>query len=109
LRGIYADIYGLLRPGGLLANADHFGSPDRSPHAPGTDHLQPWQSWWQKAARAPELAGAFTLRRSAPAVDGDNGLSVDDHLDELTAAGFVDAGVVWRDRHSAVLAGRRPL
>jgi hypothetical protein len=30
---------------------------------------------------------------------------VDDHLDELTAAGFVDAGVVWRDRHSAVIAG----
>jgi len=106
LRRIYADAHGLLRPGGLLANADHFSSPEVGAREP--DHLEPWQSWWRSAAAAPELAEAFTVRRSMPAFEGDNGLSARAHLDELTAAGFVEATEVWRDRHSAVLVARTP-
>jgi len=106
LRRIYADAHGLLRPGGLLVNADHFGQPEQAADEP--DHLEPWQSWWRSAAAAPELAEAFALRRLVPALEGDNELSARTHVEELAAAGFVDAGEVWRDRHSAVLAARRP-
>ncbi|WNV77626.1 class I SAM-dependent methyltransferase [Geodermatophilus sp. DSM 44513] len=106
LRSIYADVHRLLRPGGLMANADHFGPPDRTPHDPA--HLEPWHSWWRSAADAPELAEAFTLRRSAPAVNGDNRLTVQDHAEALTAARFVEVEAIWRDGRSAVIAARRP-
>ena len=108
LGGIYADVHALLRPGGLMANADHFGAPDLPVRETSPDHLEPWHSWWSSAAAAPELAEAFDLRRSMPSVDGDNGLSLREHVEELTAAGFIDADAVWRDRHTAVLAAWRP-
>lgn len=108
LQTVYGDAFALLRPGGVVVNADDFASADQRSSAATIGQPDAWQEWWQEAAAAPELADAFAARSARPAVGGDNGLSVEDHVRLLTRAGFSDPAAVWRATDSAVLAARRP-
>ncbi|RMI41323.1 class I SAM-dependent methyltransferase [Streptomyces triticirhizae] len=113
---IYRHLAQLLRPGGVLVNADHF--PAGGPAGPGlAAHLgrrrmartlagdEPdWASWWREAAEDPELAHAFAERaRRRPATSPGNALTFAAHARLLRAAGFRSVTCVWQYGESRVL------
>ncbi|MEV4135890.1 class I SAM-dependent methyltransferase [Dactylosporangium sp. NPDC049742] len=123
LRVLYAELRTVLRPGGLLVNADHM--PD--PQLPGlTKQLvasadarrdaryaagaaPTWSAWWDLAAADPVL-GPLTADR---AVIHPKGASaeflppVSWHLDALRDAGFTESGTLWRGGPDAAVAAVR--
>ena len=110
---------GLLRPGGVFADGDHFGHggaepglaaldkalhaawDERMPAPPGDD----WEGWWAALEREPELAKAFAerarRRHEHPASD-ESGL-FDTHRAALLSAGFAEVGTVWQQASDRVL------
>ncbi|MCQ8195215.1 class I SAM-dependent methyltransferase [Streptomyces rugosispiralis] len=124
LRRTYLQLADLLRPGGVLVNADHFPSDDTQPtqiaaHVGNrrAERLrafahEDWESWWAATARDPELAGLLTERRgkqpSAPhGGGGHNGLSLSRHVKLLHQAGCAQVGPVWQFGSSHVLVAVR--
>ena len=120
LAGVYAACAGLLRPGGLLANGDHF----RVLETPRLDALareldqrrrqrhdgdgEDWGAWWEAIREDPELSEAVAERdrREFDHPDeSETNLAVHEHA--LRAAGFTEVGVVWRKGTNAVLAAVR--
>jgi SAM-dependent methyltransferase len=120
---LYAEIRELLRPGGVLVNADHM--PDEG--LPGlTEKLEDlarsrrearyasgavlsWEAWWDHAAKDPTL-GPLVERRNAVFADRDHTEStapVGWHLDALRAAGYAEVGVLWRGAEDAAVVGVR--
>ncbi|WP_129843532.1 class I SAM-dependent methyltransferase [Streptomyces sp. RFCAC02] len=113
----YRQAAALLRPGGVLVNADHFPDDDargadlaayvgsrRMASALAGDEPD-WESWWREAARDPELADAFAARgRCTGTEDGPgNDLSLADHVRLLREAGFRSVSTVWQYGESRVL------
>ncbi|MFJ8185528.1 methyltransferase, partial [Streptomyces sp. NPDC096105] len=115
----YRSLASLLRPGGVLVNGDHF-PPDAAPCAGLTAHVgrrraertggrapEDWRSWWDAAARDPELADLLDERGRRQAVHAGNGgderVTVSRHAELLRRAGFAHAAPVWQFGDSTVL------
>lgn len=122
LRRVYRDAFGLLRPGGVLVNADHMpddGLPtaaaamqrlDRERRAAATAAGRPsWESWWEEVRRHPELRDLVAARDRvfAGSHHRDHTPSVSWHVEALRAAGFGEAGVIWRGGNDAAVTGVR--
>lgn len=121
LLGIYRDLAGVLRPGGVLVNGDHLIPEDRPlaelalaigrrrAQRRGADAAEDWSQWWAAAGRVPEFADLLTAReRQLPPTDGaGNGLSAARHGELLREAGFRQAGPVWQYGTSSVLVALR--
>ena len=87
-RALYAEVFGLLRPGGVFVNAEHVASPTAPLHE----------------------AFLAALGRTPAQDDPSNQLvAVEQHLAWLRDLGFVDADCFWKWRELAVLAGTRPV
>ncbi|WBB62499.1 class I SAM-dependent methyltransferase [Streptomyces sp. WMMC500] len=119
----YRSLASLLRPGGVLVNGDHF-PPDAAPCSRLTAHVgrrrsertgghapEDWRSWWDAAARDPELADLLDergRRRAAHAGGGgDERVTVRRHAELLRRAGFAHTVPVWQFGDSAVLVAVR--
>jgi tRNA (cmo5U34)-methyltransferase len=86
-RELYAEVFEILRPGGLFVNAEHVASPTAALHE--------------------EFLAA--LGRRPYEDDPSNQLvAVEHHLSWLNAIGFVDCDCFWKWRELAVVAGTRP-
>ncbi|ONH31605.1 class I SAM-dependent methyltransferase [Pseudofrankia asymbiotica] len=127
LRDLYAALAALLRPGGLLLDADHLRLDEadspvlssleqsleerealrRLPDGP-SGQAEDWDQWWQAVSAHPALAPADTerVRRELvhPVRDGRK-LAV--HTAALHAAGFAEVGVIWQRGASRLLAAVR--
>ena len=118
---LYGEIHGVLRAGGLFANADHM--PDEG--LPGlTKHLLAradtrrearyaagaalsWRDWWDRVAADPALAPLHAERaRIYPAGHGSTEWTPPAgwHLAALRSAGFPETGLLWRGGPDATVA-----
>jgi SAM-dependent methyltransferase len=123
LRRLYADLRLLVRPGGVVANADEMPSEELPRLGSALDGLAEhrraqltadgrpdWAAWWDEAAADPALADAVAERQrffggvSHPASFSPPARW---HVAALEAAGFVEAGVAWRQGSGAVVAAVR--
>lgn len=109
LAALYRTLAERLRPGGVFVDADNRDvAPQRlralGPYLrrararrAGVDRNEDWTSWWDAVLADPALA-AHTDARSEVSIchDGTAGLTVDDHLRMLRAAGFSAASAVWQ-------------
>ena len=122
LRRLYGDLHGLVRPGGVVANADEMvpaelprltrllaGLSGRRRAALYADGRPEWDAWWDLAATDPALAGAVAERRRF--FGGDHATEFSPpagwHVAALADAGFAEAGVAWRSGAGAVVAAVR--
>jgi hypothetical protein len=123
--GVYAEAAALLRPGGVLANADHMPDPGldsltdglaqvtdaRSADLRETTGTPDWVGWWDQLRADPVLAGPTAERdehfaHRAGDSHTESVLSSQWHVDALLAAGCTESGLVWRGRSDAVVLGR---
>ncbi|MHB8450317.1 MAG: class I SAM-dependent methyltransferase [Mycobacteriales bacterium] len=115
LRRLYSDLADLVRPGGVVANADHLpheGVPElarldrRTRGAGGGDA---WERWWADVATDPTFAADLAERER---------LFPDQHPEELAApaelhcaallaGGFREAAVLWRHGGDGIVAAVR--
>jgi SAM-dependent methyltransferase len=115
LRGLYAELAAVLRPGGLLLDGDHFildakESPvlarldqalrqrEDKRRFPG-GHPENWHDWWDAAAADPALAG-YVAERARRRVEAGHHESqstmLATHVEALRAAGFAEVGTLWQ-------------
>jgi trans-aconitate methyltransferase len=123
LRRVYRDLRSVVRPGGLVANADTMpegGLPtlaagltelaERRAEAALAGGLEAWNAWWKRAAADPRLVGPMAERATLFGGD-DHPPSFSPpsawHLDALAAAGFAEVGVAWRSGTDAIVAALR--
>jgi SAM-dependent methyltransferase len=126
LAALYAELAGLLRPGGVLLNGDHLSEDDMAPvlrrlgraliereerRRFPSGHGESWTDWWTAAAADPALAGLYA-QREARRVDSEHHgspagrLSV--HAEALRAAGFAEVGTLWQRGENRLLCGVTP-
>ncbi|MFC9979263.1 class I SAM-dependent methyltransferase [Gordonia sp. NPDC127522] len=118
LAGIYRECSHLLRPGGMLVNADHLSadSPglrtvesvvaERVGARQGVVGRETWTQWWDAVTDEPEFADLLARRsREVPPHVADNELTVDQHRSIMLASGFDEAGTVWQVGMSTVMVG----
>jgi SAM-dependent methyltransferase len=123
LAALYAEIRQVLRPGGVFVNADHMpdeGLPtlterlaDRqratreSRYATGA--VLSWEAWWDRVAKDPALGPLLAQRRELFGTGGhhESDQPVAWHVSALRAAGYTEAGIVWRAGSDAAIAGVR--
>jgi tRNA (cmo5U34)-methyltransferase len=86
-RGLYAEIFGLLRPGGVFCNLEHVAPPTEALHDQFLRALQ--------MTREQEDAENILL-------------DLETQLRWLREIGFVDVGCHWKWRELALLAGVKP-
>jgi trans-aconitate methyltransferase len=118
LAAVYASAVGLLRIGGLLANADQMplletpaldlaaAALSPSPGQAGEE----WHEWWQRVERTPRFASLLEERgRRFGGVLHPHEFTPPAawHIENLTSSGFSEAGVVWRRGGAAVVAALR--
>ena len=118
LKAVHHRVAGLLRPGGLFADADHLpllATPSLDLVAaaltPPSDRAgEGWEEWWERVARNPQFTELLIKRNRrfggelhpaefTPAASW--------HLESLGAAGFSEAAIVWRRGPAAVVAALR--
>ncbi|GAB2581468.1 hypothetical protein GCM10027087_22290 [Paractinoplanes abujensis] len=114
IRALYRRCHQVMAPGGLLVVADLMpddGLPSLMSAlnpAPGEAAAElAWVQWWGEVGEAPEFARLMELRadvfRDRPPADFAG--SVAWHGAAVRAAGFREAGLLWRDgRHAALAA-----
>ncbi|MGA5699685.1 class I SAM-dependent methyltransferase [Peterkaempfera bronchialis] len=122
LRRVYRQLAAVLRPGGVLVNADHLfqdcaGLSElatrvgrRRAERQCVFDQEDWESWWAAVAEEPEFADLLAERRQVMRDLGegkDNGLSYSHHVALLRGAGFSHAGPVWQFGDSCVLVALR--
>jgi trans-aconitate methyltransferase len=110
---LYGEIRGVLRAGGVFANADHMpdeGLPELTKRLIGradarrearyaTGAALSWRDWWTRVAADPRLAPLHAEREKIyPAAHGSAEWtpSAEWHLAALRTAGFTEAGLLWR-------------
>jgi SAM-dependent methyltransferase len=123
LAALYAELAGLLRPGGVLLNGDHMREDDASPVLQQlgraliereelrrfpSGHSEGWTDWWAAAAADPALAELYVQREARRVESEHHGspagrLSV--HAEALHAAGFAEVGTLWQRGENRVLCG----
>lgn len=119
LAEVYRECAALARPGAAMVNGDHLhlgaGSAridsltrtvterraERAPESAGED----WESWWQAATGATELAELVTARGPDGVHHIDNPATLEQHVRHLLQAGFSEAGTVWQHGDNHVLVG----
>jgi SAM-dependent methyltransferase len=133
LRGMYAQLATVLRPGGLLLDGDHLKEDEAA--APVLARLgealteraaqrlrggqredrEDWKAWWQAATDDPELAGPAAerqRRRLSEDHHGTESVLLSEHVGALRAAGFAEIGTLWQYGDNrilcAVLGGAAP-
>ena len=124
LRGMYAQLATVLRPGGLLLDGDHLKEdPAAAPtlarlgdvlsdrvaqrlhdgqQADGED----WKAWWQAVTADPELAGPAAerqRRRLSEDHHGAESVLLGEHVTALRAAGFTEIGTLWQHGDNRIL------
>jgi SAM-dependent methyltransferase len=106
---LYRTLAERLRPGGVFVDADHRAiAPDalrglgafvreaRAARA-GVVGNEDWTSWWDAVLADPGLSAQVDARSEVSIChDGNTGMSVDDHLRMLRAAGFSAASTAWQ-------------
>jgi ubiquinone/menaquinone biosynthesis C-methylase UbiE len=123
LTALYGEIWQLLRPGGVFINADHMVDPDLPNLSRTLDrweqtqrvarwasgHALSWEAWWDSVSLDPVLSPFLEDRTKVFA-----GLHADEfnpdsdwHLTTLRAAGFREAGLIWRGGRDAAVAALR--
>lgn len=123
LAALYAELRGLLRPGGLFANADHMpdeGLPTLTARLTAREEARrtarytagavlSWSAWWAHVAADPVLAPLAEKRRQVyPGGHSTDWLPPATwHLDALRAAGFTETGLLWRGGVDAVVTALR--
>jgi SAM-dependent methyltransferase len=125
LTALYAEIAGLLRPGGLLLNGDHMRDDDWQPtlvrlgraliereeRRRFPDGLaETWTDWWESAAADPALAALVAERETRRVDSSHHGspagrLSV--HVAALRSAGFAEVGTLWQRGENRLLCAVR--
>jgi SAM-dependent methyltransferase len=117
LAALYRQIAGLLRPGGLLLNADHVGSGyvplqrawerhrEVMREREGHDSADDWDGWWEAYARA--LGREQGPQESIDGWEGgiEEGLPLAWHLDRLRECGFRWVDCFWRCDNDAIYGG----
>jgi trans-aconitate methyltransferase len=125
LKSLYAEVRGLLRPGGVFVNADQM--PDDGLPSFGKRLLEredtkrdalyatgatlSWSDWWDRV-RAEESFADLIAQRDRIYPPGRTGHTewlppVSWHLEALREAGFTEAGVLWRGGPDAAVIGVR--
>jgi SAM-dependent methyltransferase len=123
LAALYAEIRQVLRPGGVLINADHMpddGLPGLSQKMGDRERARrearyaagavlSWPAWWDHVAKDPTLGPLMERRRKVFADrHGDESTPpVSWHLDALRRAGYVEVGLIWRGARDAAVTGVR--
>lgn len=123
LRAIYTEARRALRPGGALVNADRIpdGGLDQLTARIDGDRrarrqrrveggVDDWASWWSALGREPSMASLLAVRDAAMASiprSAEFHPDVAWHLDALHAAGFIEAGVIWRHAADAAVVAVR--
>ncbi|MFI7546700.1 class I SAM-dependent methyltransferase [Actinoplanes sp. NPDC049599] len=118
---LYGELHGVLRAGGLFANADHM--PDEG--LPGltkrlleaadarrearyaTGAALSWRDWWARVAADPRLAALYAERSKIyPTAHGSAEWTPPAgwHLAALRTAGFTETGLLWRGAADATVA-----
>ena len=115
LGGIYGALAAMIRPGGILINAEGLaaGRAD-SPlvqrfHEVRRRGMVPADGWWEAIAANPALAEAVAERETLRGQMHGAGprLSAEAHLRALRRAGFQDAALGWRSFDEAAVVGLR--
>jgi SAM-dependent methyltransferase len=125
LVALYAELAGVLRPGGLLLNGDHMRDDESQPtlvrlgraliereeQRRFPDGLaETWTDWWESAAADPALA-ALVAERKARRVDSEHHGSpaglLRVHVAALQAAGFAEIGTLWQRGENRLLCAVR--
>ena len=129
LRGMYAQLATVLRPGGLLLDGDHLKEDETV--APTLARLgdaltervaerftgagagdgqrggrEDWKAWWQAATSDPELAGPAAerqQRRLSEDHHGSESVLLSEHVAALRAAGFAEIGTLWQYGDNRIL------
>ncbi|GAB3936357.1 class I SAM-dependent methyltransferase [Micromonospora vulcania] len=120
---LYREVHDVLRPGGILANADHM--PDdtlaeltkrliaRAQSRRATRYAAgaavSWSQWWERAGADPVL-GPLVTQRHAIYPTGHSpewNPPVSWHLAALTTAGFTEVGTLWRGGADAAVVAVR--
>jgi len=111
LASLYRRLAGLLRPGGLFVNADHVASREQTVQTfwernreemrrvEGKQGGEDWEAFWEAYAQALGLSGGRRVtERVLGSWDGgvEEGLPLEWHFRELTAAGFAHPECFWR-------------
>ncbi len=115
LAAVYASSAGLLRVGGLLANADQMPLLETPALEQAAESLNPppgrageeWHEWWQRVERTPRFAALLEerARRFGGVLHPEEFTpSAAWHIEHLTSSGFSEAGVLWRRGGAAVVA-----
>jgi len=122
LASMYAELAGVLRPGGLLLDGDHLkvdeaDSPTlarldravlereerrRFPDGPG----ETWKGWWEAVVADPALAGPVAeraRRRVSADHHGSESVLLGTHVRALRAAGFAEVGTLWQRGENRLL------
>jgi len=124
LAGLYRAIASILVPGGLFLNLDWIPiarapalqrlcdesmrawQPQVAPQRAGSS--SPWQAWWALVLADPDLAAEAAARNAMGLPRPAEFVADEDwHRSALVAAGFAEAGVIWRSLSSAIIAARR--
>ena len=115
LGSIYSTLAGMIRPGGVLINAEGLaaGRAD-SPlvqrfHEVRRRGMVPADGWWEAISANPALADAVAERETLRGQMHGAGprLSAEAHLRALRRAGFKDAAIGWRSFDEAAVVGLR--
>jgi SAM-dependent methyltransferase len=123
LAALYGEIREVLRPGGVLVNADHMpddGLPGLSQKMDDRERARrearyaagavlSWEAWWEHVAKDPTLGPLLERRRQifADRHGEEPAPPVSWHLDALRRAGYAEAGITWRGARDAAVTGVR--
>ncbi len=117
---LLGEIRTVLRPGGVFINADHLiddalprltarlltRSAARREARVAAGAAQSWENWWQRAATDPVLAPLVDKRAQIYPTghSAEWNPPASWHVEALRAAGFREAGLVWRGGTDAAVA-----
>ncbi|BCJ40993.1 methyltransferase [Actinoplanes ianthinogenes] len=116
IRALYAAARDALAPGGLLVVADLMpddglpGLMRALDPAPGEAAAElAWAQWWCGLMGVPEIVGLLAARADLFRDRPPAGFTADLgwHAAAIRAAGFAEAGALWREGRHAALAARR--
>lgn len=122
LTRVYADVYRILEPGGVLLNADHLRHLDgrelfaelsrrddeRTQRRGRADGVPTWQEWWEEVVAVDHYARLAAERERRFAERPPNpDLSLAFHVNAMLMAGFAEAGSVWQHFDDYIVLARR--
>ena len=122
LAATYRRAFRLLRPDGVLLNADYLPHDQGSRLRSACDALalrrrteafeggaESWEQWWEAVRAEPGLADALALRETLWPEGSRDWTGASHRFTEaaLLDAGFAEAGVVWQDLQERIIVGLR--